>query len=336
MIGMRPRILAATWLAILLAGTVARPADQDRFSTIDRHALRAPKEAERSIESLAKYLVKPAKNDREKVRAIYRWVTDRIAYDAESFFEQKDGDNTAEGVLKSCKAVCAGYANLFHALCKEAGVEVETVSGRAKGVIRDEDDGEDSHAWNAVKLADHWRLVDATWGAGGIREKKFVPLFTDYYFLTPADQFIFTHLPEDSKWQLLPKAITEKEFEELPRGAGRLFKMGVTSEAIRKAMEAKGFRELVKTFDLSGSPITIREAPLQLHLKAGTKCRFRLESGDFVGMAISCEGRSVVLTRKGKVFEGVIVVPQGTMVVQGLQPAQGSVVAWGLLAYVGE
>src|SRR3972149_859237 len=43
-------------------------------STFDCHALTAPPEAEKSVDELAKYLTKPAKNDREKVRLIFRWI----------------------------------------------------------------------------------------------------------------------------------------------------------------------------------------------------------------------------------------------------------------------
>ena len=46
------------------------------------------------LNHLADYLARPCKTDRDKARAAYRWITDRIAYDAEAFFTGKRGDNS--------------------------------------------------------------------------------------------------------------------------------------------------------------------------------------------------------------------------------------------------
>ena len=101
------------------------------FLAIDRHALRAPAEAEQSVETLANYLAGPAKSDLDKVRAIYRWITDRIAYDAESYLSGIQGDNTPAGVLKTRKCVCQGYAELFEALADKMG----SWKGHALGTV---------------------------------------------------------------------------------------------------------------------------------------------------------------------------------------------------------
>lgn len=99
------------------------------YSSIDRHALNTPKYVESSIESLAKYLIKPAKNDLEKVRAIYRWVTANISYNTSAYFSGIYGSTSAEDVLKSRSSVCEGYSDLFFKLAKMAGIEVVKISG---------------------------------------------------------------------------------------------------------------------------------------------------------------------------------------------------------------
>ncbi|HPS92175.1 MAG TPA: hypothetical protein PKV33_08465, partial [Methanothrix sp.] len=48
------------------------------YEKIDLHALNAPTSAEATIGSLATYLIEPAKNDREKARAIFRWIAENI------------------------------------------------------------------------------------------------------------------------------------------------------------------------------------------------------------------------------------------------------------------
>jgi hypothetical protein len=49
--------------------------DYNAFAAIDAHALNAPANVEKSVETLAKYLTAPAKNNKEKARAIFRWIT---------------------------------------------------------------------------------------------------------------------------------------------------------------------------------------------------------------------------------------------------------------------
>jgi hypothetical protein len=326
-------------LVFLVAGAAPlRAADRNPYRVIDQHALRAPKDVEKSVESLAKYLIKPAKTDVQKARAIYRWVADRIAYNVEGLRTGKLGDNTTEGVLKNRQAVCDGYANLLLDLCKEAGVEAAKVGGLAKGVDFQEGRAARSgnHAWNAVKFAGKWALVDATWGAGGIQGKKFVKQFKPYYFLPPPDQLIFTHFPKDPKWQLLTKAISEKEFREQPRPDINLFHMGITGPAIRKVMKEQGFRELVKVYPPPGEPVTLRTAPLHRHLKEGTRYRFRIESAYFGAVAVHHGGRWYAFTRKGKVFEGVIVAPKGVIKVRGLIGDGAKYRHWDIMEYVGE
>ncbi len=74
-------ILAAawTWGGALLWGQ----SSAGDFSAVDAHALKTPVEAERSVESLAAYLTgprSPAHKEKEKARALFRWIANRISY----------------------------------------------------------------------------------------------------------------------------------------------------------------------------------------------------------------------------------------------------------------
>src|SRR5262249_7347871 len=146
------------------------------------------------------------------------WITDRVAYDAESYLEGRtsDVDCRAEAVLTHRLTICEGYATLFQALCTQAGVEAVKVSGFAKGfgyhLGEPVDRTRTDHSWNAVKLDGRWHLLDATWGAGDLVGAKFVKEFDDFYFLTPPDSLIFSHLPSDSRWQLVDPLVSQDEF----------------------------------------------------------------------------------------------------------------------------
>jgi hypothetical protein len=190
-----------------------------RFAEIDAHALHAPAWAEQSVQTLASYLVEPVKDELEKVRAIYRWIAQNIAYDAKGLATGKYGDLRPDAVLQRRTAVCEGYAGLFEKLARAAGLKVVKISGYAKGyhyTPGDRFDGPTNHAWNGVMIAGQWHLLDSTWGAGYVTEQgQFVRRLEEHYFLTPPSEFIYDHLPEAPKWQLLRQPLSKADFERL-------------------------------------------------------------------------------------------------------------------------
>lgn len=192
---------------------------QRDYTRVDRHALRATRAAERSLDALAAYLAAGAQDEAETARAIFRWITDRIAYDAEAFFSGRyrnlAGDPAT--VLARRRAVCDGYAELFLALARRAGLEAVKVSGHAKGFgYRNgrAPAGPANHAWNAVRLRGRWHLLDATWGAGSLdaEARRYRRGFEPHYFLTPPERFIYRHLPEEPRWQLLSRPLRAEAF----------------------------------------------------------------------------------------------------------------------------
>jgi transglutaminase/protease-like cytokinesis protein 3 len=191
----------------------------NEFAAVDAYALSVPKSAATSVDRLAVVLARGAKTDREKARVIYRWITKNITYDTHAFFSGNPGDMRAGNVLKTMKGVCDGYAQLFAALAQSMGLEAERIGGNSKGygyVVGSRIDGPGNHAWNAVKIDGTWQLVDCTWGAGCIDTKKnFVERFNDYYFLTPPDQFVYDHFPDDPQKQFLSPPVSEKFYENL-------------------------------------------------------------------------------------------------------------------------
>ena len=201
------------------------------YEEIDRHALSAPASARASDESLAAYLIQPAKNDREKARAIFRWIAGNIDYNVDAFFKGGSGPTAPGDVLKGGKSVCYGYSNLFLSLAEQAGLEAVMISGYGKGYGYQpgrDFSGPSNHAWNAVKINGSWYLIDSTWGAGYVSGAgKYVRKFDEHYFMTPPSQFIYNHLPEDEKWQLLDSPMSEEQFESLPYLESDFFSLGL-------------------------------------------------------------------------------------------------------------
>jgi hypothetical protein len=215
---------------LLLSPCLAAAGDEERYDAVDRHALSVPASAAESVDALSSYLTKPFDSDEEKVRAIFRWITENISYDVEGYFS---GHTTSDcgKVLESRSSVCGGYSSLFETLCKKAGLQVVTIGGYCKGFsyhAGDKVTDERNHAWNAVKIRGEWKFVDCTWGAGKVDEEhNYLKEFEPYFFLTKPEEFIYRHFPVEKQWQLLSKPLSRQEFEDLPLVSPVYFQCGL-------------------------------------------------------------------------------------------------------------
>ncbi len=221
-------LLSVLCLCVVCPGMARQ---QDEFAAIDAYASRVSNADASSIPRLGSALSAGARNDKEKARAAFRWITRNIAYDTHAFFSGNFGDMSAENVLKTRKAVCDGYAQLFQALSESMGLEAERIVGNSKGygyLAGAEATGSANHAWNTVKVNGEWQLVDCTWGAGYVdTDRKFVSRFNDFYFLTPPNQFIYDHFPDDPDKQLLSPPVSKESYEDLVSVRSAFFRFGL-------------------------------------------------------------------------------------------------------------
>jgi hypothetical protein len=315
-------VAAAALLCFMLlaaAGSPARAENGETYAGIDRHALAAPPDEEQSLVKLAAYLAKPCKTDIEKTRAIYRWVTDRIAYDFDAFRRGTGRDDKAEAVLTNRRAVCEGYSNLFADLCSRMGVKAVKIAGFGKGFgYRPRTTfSRTNHAWNAVQIDGKWRLIDATWGAGFIQNDKFVKRFSEFFFLTPPEKLIFTHFPQEAERQLLDSPITQQQFEQQPKVHNVLFEMGVSANELRDAMKEEGFRDFVKSYAHPGDKTFIISAPVALYLQAGSPYSFEMKSEDYDAITLFNGVKPQPLQRDGNVFRQTVTLQRGPAKIAG-------------------
>lgn len=129
-----------------------------------------------SISSLASGLVKKARAIRQldKFELLFKWVATNIQYDMETFRGQNRKSQRAPDVLKNRMGVCAGYSNLFKALCEEVGLECAIIGGWANG-----GSGKDErHAWNAIKVDDKWYFDQCL-----SRMAYCIPIFKTVFFV---------------------------------------------------------------------------------------------------------------------------------------------------------
>lgn len=268
----------------------------DKFYRIDKYAKETPIQYEKDITTLVQYLIKPAKTDNEKARSLFTWVAMHVKYDDNAYNAGIYPDYTAEYVIKNKKAVCEGYANLLNALCLEAGLKSEKLIGYSKGYGYKIGDKftETDHAWNAIQIDNKWKLFDATWASGSAINKegklKSISEFDQSWYDVDPKIFIFTHLPEQQKWQLIERPLTLINFETLPYLSIDFFNLGFNQEEIFKEVALGNISEFVNTYP-TDFPIKVINFPYSNNLAPGKEILFTIES-DYAEEIALIEGDS--------------------------------------------
>ncbi len=208
---------------------------QDKHLSFTSNTKREPVDTF-TCESLSQKLTASCNTEAEKVRAIFRWITENISYNVRPSYNSSQALNpysgdindtgelkslterVADGVLKKKVAFCDGYARLFKTLCNYAGIKAEVITGYARtNINRIDRKFRSNHRWNAVLIDNNWRLLDATWASGYVNySSEFTQSYNEYYYLTPPEDFIRDHYPEDLTWTLLPSPPVLKEFQYTP------------------------------------------------------------------------------------------------------------------------
>ena len=171
-------------------------------------------------------------NDAECAYFIYKWIAENIAYDCYGMNHgQKDQGEIA--TYNNGKGLYSGISLLFKEMCKNLGLDAESIIGYGKpDVYYDELSFSSNHAWNVVKIEKSYYLVDVIWGAGSCSKDNkdiYVKSFNDYYFCPRPEAFIRRHLPEENKWQLLPNIITSEQFRDMAYLEEQFFTNGFLS-----------------------------------------------------------------------------------------------------------
>ena len=200
-----------------------------------------------NTDELAKQLASLGKTDREKVRAIFRWITEHIDYNVMPFGQRKKiprqfykepedssvalpplNERIAEKVLNTGVAFCEGYSRLFKTLCDHAGIKAEIIYGYAR--TNNNRRFAVNHTWNSVYIDSSWYLLDVTWASGVVSYgNEYIRQYNDFYFLTPPDEFIRDHYPEDLQWSLLKDPPVYREYAQSPFRYSGFMKAGLSS-----------------------------------------------------------------------------------------------------------
>ena len=208
-------------------------------------------------------------DDEVKAKILFLWICENIAYDDDSFFSGKSVECEPEAVFRNGKTLCSGYARLFKNIGEYIRLEIQCVSCYSKGLGYEPGQTLTStnHEYNIIKLDNKYRPIDCTWGAGTIKEKKFVKHLNEFYFLADPELLIKTHFPANDRWQLTEKKYTLSDFLKWPQVFENFYAFG-----FNKYFPEEGFIELnsnTQNFIIWGNNISKNEASCNIFLLGG-------------------------------------------------------------------
>ncbi|CAH1787326.1 unnamed protein product [Owenia fusiformis] len=216
----------------------------------------------RNFADTVAYLIEGCTTQVDQIRAIFRWIT---SVDVDSLaLDDLPPSGSPLMYMYKIKWQMGNHARLLHAFCRYAKIDCVLVRGINKSAayeIGEPINRETMLAeWNAVFLDGEWRLIDAFWACTclvGKKSKNWKLLDVDgylgatnttsdhsddddsddddageathrvneFYYLTDPEAMIYTHYPDDPKWQLLETQIDFKTFEKQAYIRERFFDM---------------------------------------------------------------------------------------------------------------
>ncbi|MCH5348640.1 MAG: hypothetical protein J1E40_04895, partial [Oscillospiraceae bacterium] len=119
------------------------------------------------IKSISDSICESYETEHDKVIAMAYWVAENIYYNHVAAESEVNSDTISlETVLKTKTATCAGYSNMFSAMCNMQGMYCINLRG-GDFIIQDTPeyllDSPMSHEWTAVIADGEWMYVDTTW-----------------------------------------------------------------------------------------------------------------------------------------------------------------------------
>jgi len=263
----------ATCCIILMLTVSAAFAQQQPVSFVDidsRVKLIAPAPPAQ----LAFTLTNGYTTEKEKLRSIFSWITEHIAYRvrktgiksnnltggtviADTGQWKSANDMMAEMVLKTKSAVCDGYARLFKSLCDYAGLRSAIITGFAKGDLSRQPPFRCNHTWNAVYIDSTWRLLDITWASGytSYSGDQFFKKYDEKYFLAAPEDFFRDHFPDDLRWTLMEKPTAPAEFYQAPYKSRSFAKYRINRYAPQTGIIEAAVGDTVEIILETGDPL---------------------------------------------------------------------------------
>ncbi|KKA19620.1 SH3 domain protein (Cyk3) [Rasamsonia emersonii CBS 393.64] len=177
------------------------------------------------------YVCRPYKSDVQRLRAIFTWVSEKIAWD-----EPMDEDDVdMKRVISMRRGSPREVAILVKEMCAAVGLHADVIRGYLKtpGEVFDLDSlSRPNHWWNAVLVDGEWRIMDCSL-ASSTNPRRSLLVTTNsqhaetWYFLARPMEICYTHIPLHPEEQHICPPISPEVLLALPPASPAFFKNGL-------------------------------------------------------------------------------------------------------------
>ena len=178
------------------------------------------------------YVCRPHRSDAQRLRAIFTWVAEKIAWDED--IEEAELD--LRRVIQLRRGCPHEVAALVMEMCGAVGLHVEMVQGYLKtpGEHVDIDClSRPNHWWNTVLVDGEWRIMDCSL-ASPTNPRRALYSSTNphaaegWYFLARPMEICYTHIPLHGEHQHICPPISPDVLLSLPTACPPFFKNGLS------------------------------------------------------------------------------------------------------------
>jgi hypothetical protein len=190
----------------------AQSQPKNNYAIVDSKMETIPEVSTQSTASIARYIDSNFKNDDDKIRAVFYWITSAISYDVPKRNEKNSTETPQkriENTLKTKKGVCMDYVLTFNEILSLLKIKCFFVGGYTK---KDKKISDLPHAWSVAKINDSWYIFDPTWGAGYVNNDTYTKKRNNFYFKQTPKESSKTHMPFDFLWQFSNYPVTFHDF----------------------------------------------------------------------------------------------------------------------------
>ena len=177
--------LLLVFVFMLWTNAALRAEEHATDDEVYEYVTTVPRNIEKDLGQLTRYLVRPYNDKYDKAKAIAFWIASHVVYDGFIFkdkpnafgynemtsFGKKYGGQHAWELAESRVGICEDYSELFMDMAIRAGIRAKIETGKIRRV------GEEykhipkrfdlEHAWNSFKYNGRDIYVDVTWMANG-------------------------------------------------------------------------------------------------------------------------------------------------------------------------
>lgn len=228
------------------------------------------------------YVCRPYKSDVQRLRAIFTWVSERIAWE-----DDYEGEVDTRRVIQTRRGCSKEIAVLVAEMCDAVGIHVEVVQGYLKSPADAAHGhehlsvGSSNHWWNAVIVDGEWRFLDCSLAnPSNPKRREYsntgVQVAESWLFLVRPLEICYTHIPSLAEQQHIVPAIPHQILAALPAACPPFF------------------RNQIQLWDFDTS---------QLHLEGLEVSHIHLEVPEEVECVAEVEARSFARDADGDFFE---------------------------------